>query len=375
MDKLYKQRLQAALLQKYRYLRYILNDHVLVIVFFLFVTLAYAYHDFLQQSFMLPQWVLTVFVSGFITLLIYPIRVATLLKKQDLHYLNHSALLTKRYFYSAQLYSVLFVLFAFVSGTIILLPLLHKVKMTVTLEWWLNGVLYSFIHVMSQLTPLKKQLSIVLFIVMVSYFYIGVFSCVILCCLFVFVYTKQSPLQSIAQLIEAESYRLMRQNMWLHFFGDAPIHHNTKKQSYFDNVVSRVNVSVLVKYALRQKEIRENVVGQMIVASLVIFASKNVWVISAVVGLLLFLSGVQLYHTLIYQCSRFYKWMPHNVSDWKKEMKHVVFFIFLLQSGMIVVLSSISIGVISVMSVVLSIFIVRFLVLPLYIFSKIDKMM
>lgn len=374
MDALYLERLKKHLNNRYKHLRYLLNDHMLLIGFILLVCLAYIYSDILRYAHELAFLVVVVLSAGWMILLLHPIQVATLLQEQDIYYLNHTTVLTKRYFMSAKVYSSLFVAVAWIVGTMTITPFLRVQGISLGIEWFLCGIFVCMAQVLVSDRVTRRVLSVGCFVMLVLFFYYPYVVLLSLLATVLLVYSVQNKRLSIPERVSIEYARQARQLFLLRFFVDGRLYHETPKKQWWEGVFSMGNKTPLLAYVLRRRDIRDVIIGQMIIGLVISLVSQNRWIISAFFALLLCLTAMQIDRAIDQVMSRLYRWMPKDGNTWLSEKQTVMLKVCMLQMVCLMLVNMVFQDVLTLLYLLISGLLVRFVALPLYISIKLDKM-
>ncbi len=123
MNDIWKKRSTQQQKKMMRYLKYVLNDHFVIVCLFLFGALGYAYSELLKNlsgDFQYGRLIAVVFLTG----LIFIGKLATFLKEADIVFLLPKEKELKTYLTLAKRYSIILPTIAIILGTSIIMPLL-----------------------------------------------------------------------------------------------------------------------------------------------------------------------------------------------------------------------------------------------------------
>lgn len=318
---IWKRRVKDHQKRMMRYLKYVLNDHFVIVCIFLLGALGYAYSESLKTittdfAFARPIAAFVLTASVFIG------KLATLIEPADMVFLLQKESEMDEYFKKAKTYSLLLpaALIAFVSAAV--MPLLVATRAFVFADWILIFVLLMVLKEMeldSQWTKIKQALKkdrnlstfLVLIFTVLSILlalYISPFFGVIAAILFNFIWKrKAAALKKDSRyqweyMIQKEKERLKIIYSFINLFTDIPALSGTiKRRSYLDRLLNKVPLEhkrtyeYLFSRAIARGSEYSGLIARLSVIGMIAAAFVPNGILNGVVGLLfLYLTGFQL---------------------------------------------------------------------------------
>jgi ABC-2 type transport system permease protein len=318
----YKKRLSAHLKELGRYTRYILNGHMVVVMFFLISATAFYYQQWLTE---LPENFPTALVIGVsLGLLVSYSPVRTLLQEPDLVFIIVAEDKMNAYFrnsliysFVVQLYLILLLVAAFSplyfaafperTGTGYLLTLaivlLFKVGNLIA-NWWMLKVREARVRQIDLLARTFLNIVIFYFIIQGNLFFAGIIT-ILFVLLFLYDFSVSKKQAGIAWdlLVEKDQNRMQSFYRFANMFADVPhLKNRTKKRQWLVSLISsRIPFAKkqTYDYLYRITFIRSgDYVGMylrlIIIGGLFIYLIPNIWM-KVLFGLLfIYLSSFQM---------------------------------------------------------------------------------
>nr|WP_156288997.1 ABC transporter permease [Oceanobacillus salinisoli] len=323
----YKKRLSAHMKELGRYLRYILNGHMVIVIFFLISTLAVYYQQVLTK---LPEYFPTALIIGILFGLIAsysPVR--TLLKEPDLVFLIVAEDKMDAYFRNSLIYSFVIQLYAILllaaalgplyfatypdrSGNMYLLSILVLLIIKIAnlfANWWMLKVRDKNIRQLDMLVRTLLSMVILYFVIRGDLLFAGI-TTVIFVLLFLYDYTFSKKQHGINWdlLIEKDQHRLQAFYRFANMFADVPhLKVRVKKRQWLVNLVTKgipFKNSNSYDYLFRITFVRSGEYLGMyfrliVIGGIFIYLIPNIWIKVIFSILFIYLSTFQmmaLYH-------------------------------------------------------------------------------
>ncbi|WP_085992786.1 ABC transporter permease [Oceanobacillus senegalensis] len=363
----YKQRLSAHMKELGRYLRYILNGHMLIVIFFLISTLAVYYQQWLKQ---LPDHFPTAIIIGLLFGLVAsysPVR--TLLKEPDLvfiivaedrmgAYFRHSI----TYSFVIQLYLIFllaaalgplyFSMYEERSGSTYLLTLLLLLILklgNLIANWWMLKVRDKKSRKMDILARSLLNIAFFYFLVRGDVLFAGIIA---LLFVFIFFYDYSVSKKYVGVnwdlLIEKDQHRLQAFYRFANMFADVPhLKARVKKRQWLVNLVTR-GIPHQKKYSydylyritfVRSGEYIGMYFRLIVMGGLFIYLVPNMWIKVVFSILFIYLSVFQM--MALYHHHRTNMWLdlyPIEQRDRKQSMIKILYQLSFFQTAIFALL-------------------------------------
>ncbi|RDW18196.1 ABC transporter permease [Oceanobacillus arenosus] len=254
----YKKRLSAHMKELGRYMRYILNGHMVVVMFFLISATAFYYQQWLEQ---LPDNFPTALVIGVsLGLLISYSPVRTLLQEPDLVFIIVAEDKMNAYFrnsiiysFVVQLYLILLLVAAFSPlyfaafpertgmGYLLILAIMLLFKVgNLIANWWMLKVRETRIRQIDLFARTVLNIAIFYFIIQGSLLFAGIIT-VLFVLLFLYDFSTSNKQAGIAWdlLVEKDQNRMQSFYRFANMFAEVPhLRNRTKKRQWLVSLIS-----------------------------------------------------------------------------------------------------------------------------------------
>ncbi|MCR1834629.1 ABC transporter permease [Oceanobacillus caeni] len=357
----YKRRLSAHIKELGRYLRYILNGHMVIVLFFLISTLAVYYRQALDD---LPSNFPTALVIGVLFGLVSsysPVR--TLLKEPDLVFIITAEDKMSAYFRNTLIYSFVIQLYLILliaaalgplffasyperTGSIYLLTLLVLLIIKIGnlfANWWMLKVRDKNIRLLDAFVRIILNITIFYFVIRGDVMFAGITTFIfVIIFLYDYYYSKKQIGINWELLIEKDQHRLQAFYRFANMFADVPhLKVRVKKRQWLVRLVTNsvpFHNKNSYDYLSRITFVRSGeYIGMyfrlLVIGGLFIFFVPNMWLKVILSILFLYLSTFQM--MTLYHHHRVNIWLdlyPVEMSERKRAIMKILYQLSIVQT-------------------------------------------
>lgn len=326
MGEYYIKRYKNHLKELSKYSKYVFNDHLMIILFFLFGGLMLSYINFLDHGYKIPVVLGRLLVLVISLVLIKIGKLATLFQEADSVFLLPKEAKLKQYLDKSLVFSFIVPLVCMLFSFFFLWPLIKMnhiyslvdylaLIFTIAIFKW-DNLIYQGISVYLKTVNINWQkwlIPVALLLIFLPYGVYGSLMISILNTIYLLsVYKKKSSILDFTKAIELEKARMQQIYKFLNLFTDVPnIQITVKRRKYLDGLINKIpKIKSNTYRMLYYSELcRGNVYGGLLIRlsliSLVIVILSNSYtfslIISAIFLFLLLIQCLSLYQEFDYQ--------------------------------------------------------------------------
>ncbi|NEW63131.1 hypothetical protein GMA11_06945 [Granulicatella sp. zg-ZJ] len=395
LEGLFKTRLANHQKRLAKYLRYVFNDHFVLVLMIALGGIGLSYAQFIQTlSFTHDQTTLVLIgIIAILSCLTLFGKLALLIQPADKHFLSTLENDWKPYIHKSLVYSLCLPSFIAICTVGILYPLFLKMNVVVSFVLCIVMILLKYVDLLRQVwllkqnRPLKQWQSVVAMmlssgIVFSLYFFVNIWASVV--CVGLFIGIMQYSLQKDTALyyweyiVDTEIKRMNQIYRLLQLFIDVPIFEETvKRRPYLDKCFTKTTRLYYYLYErafLRGKAELSMSMQLMGMTILLRYLFSNVYLYSGILVCMLFLTGYQLLpmyqhfsgHILL-------EIAPYTKDEKKRDFQAFLKKILMVQLLVASVLSMLIAFDIRLMIGILIGIVFIYIIFPLYVQRKLDK--
>lgn len=309
-------RYQAHIKQLSKYLKYVFNDHLMILLFFLLGGAMVIYADFLKQDIQLPLIISRIIVIAISFLVTQIGNLATLFEEADNIFLLVKEQQLKKYLQRSLGISIILPIVIISIILFMMWPFVLKMHVYSKVEYlalWIGLVCLKYFSLVFQtiegyyrtIPVFYKYLASGIFYFCSLFTHGLIFSCflaLILAISIQFYFNRQNKLLNLPFFVKKEQERMQKIYKWLNLFTDVPqIKVPVKRRKYLDLLLKYIpyHKSKTYYFLYQSQIIRGNVYGQLVIRLLLISCilmifSQNFILGLGISSLFLFLTLLQL---------------------------------------------------------------------------------